>query len=38
MNAYGVVLKPAKIALMLFALSVTAAFIVVFGQIGRAHV
>ncbi len=34
MNAYGVVLKPAKVALILFALSVAAAFIVV---IGLAH-
>jgi hypothetical protein len=36
MNAYGVVLKPAKVALMLFALSVAAAFIVVFG-LARYH-
>lgn len=36
MNAYGVVLKPAKIALMLFALSVTAVFIVVLG-LARYH-
>ena len=36
MNAYGVVLKPAKVALMLFALSVTAVFIVVLG-LARYH-